>query len=199
MTGIVLAGGQSRRMGTEKALLRLNGETFLERAVSRLCAVCSDVIIAKRPDQALPAIAGCRTVTDERPGLGPLAGLVAALAASDDEWHLALACDLPLVRPELLRLIAGEAAGADAVVPRAASKLQPLIAAYSRTCLEPARRALSSRRRAVASLLDQVNVKVLNEPQLRRADPDLRSFLNVNTWQDYRAVCKLAADAAPRA
>lgn len=186
MTGVVLAGGRSERMGVAKALLRLNDETFLQRAVAVLQALCEAVIVAANPEQPLPEVVGCKVVADEQPGLGPLGGLVTGLAASDDEWHLALACDLPLARREMLRLLMDNAHDADAVVPRTGGRLQPLLAAYSRACLEPGREALARGDRAVAAMLDRVKMKVLDEGVLRKADPDLVSFTNVNTWEEYR-------------
>jgi len=188
VTGLVLAGGRSERMGVPKALLRLNGETFVERAISLLRGMCKEVIVAGSPEQPLPDLQGCRIVPDEQPGMGPLGGLVSGLAVSSDEWHLALGCDLPLVRPEVLRLLSDSSHGVDAVVPRTGGRLQPLVAAYSRTCLEPGREALGSGRRAVAAMLDRVKVRILEEEVLREADPELISFLNVNTWEEYQAV-----------
>ena len=189
MTGIVLAGGKSERMGVPKALLRLNGETFLEHAISVLRFLCQDIIIAIQPGQLLPEIKNCKIVTDEQPGLGPLAGLVASLAASKDDWHLALACDLPLMRGEVLRLLT-EREGEDAVVPRVGGRLQPLVAAYSRACLEPGREALQSGQRALKAMFDRVVVKILEEEELRKVDPELVSFTNVNTWEEYESILK---------
>lgn len=188
MTGVILAGGHSERMGIAKALLRLNGETFLERAVSLLRPFCKEIILAASSEQPLPDLHGCKIVEDEQPRLGPLGGLVAGLAASEDEWHLALACDLPLVRPGILRLLSDTAHDVDAVVPHACGRLQPLVAAYSRACLEPGREALRSGHRAVAAMLDRVKVTVLEEEALRVADSDLVSFFNVNTWEEYHAL-----------
>ena len=191
MTGIVLAGGQSKRLGTAKALLRLGNETFLERAVSVLRGACQHVIVVSDPRSPVTSVPGCTMATDERPGLGPLGGLVTGLAASDDEWHLALGCDLPLVKLGILRLLMAESSATEAVVPRAGGRLQPLLAAYSRACLGPARAALDSGRRTMTALLDQVRVKIVEEAQLRDADPDLVSFTNVNTWDDYQALLRM--------
>lgn len=171
-----------------KALLRLNGETFLEKTVSLLRDWCQEIIICARSGQLLPKISGCQTVTDEAPGLGPLGGLASGLMASRYEWSLTLACDLPLVNPEILRLLQEAAEQTDAVVPRAHGKLQPLLAAYSRACLEPAREAIQAGQRTMASMLDRVRVRILEEPQLRQVDPGLQSFINVNTWQEYEAI-----------
>jgi molybdopterin-guanine dinucleotide biosynthesis protein A len=123
---------------------------------------------------------------------------VTGLAVSDDEWHLTLACDLPLVRPKLLELIVREASGVDAVVPRSGGRLHPLLAAYARSCLAPARASLRAGRRAMTALIDQVQVRFIEEAQLREADPDLASFANVNTWDDYRALRERKQSAADR-
>ena len=199
MTGIVLAGGQSTRLGTAKALLRLGDKTFLELAVSAVRPFCRrTIVVAAATGWSLPDLGDCTVVADETPGLGPLGGLVTGLAASDDEWHLTLACDLPLVRPKLLELIVGEAVAAAAVVPRAGGRLHPLLAAYARSCLAPARASLEAGRRAMTALLDQVQVKFIEEAQLREADQDLASFINVNTWDDYRALRRREQSAADR-
>jgi molybdenum cofactor guanylyltransferase len=189
MTGIILAGGQSRRLGTAKALLRLNEETFVEHAASLLHGRCHRIIVVADPALSLPPLADCTVLRDEQPGLGPLGGIVTALSASDDEWHLALACDVPLIRPALLHLIVSRQSDqTDAVIPHAAGRLQPLIATYSRRCLEPARQALLNGERAMLALLTRVKVTVIEEHDLREVDPELISFININTWQDYQSL-----------
>jgi len=194
VTGIVLAGGRSERMGVAKALLRLNGETFLQRAVSVLSDPCERVIVVAAQGQPVPDLVGCKIVTDEEPGLGPLGGLVTGFAASGDQWHLVLACDLPLARPDVLRLLIGGCEGVDAVVPRTGGRLQPLLAAYSAACMEAGRQALAGGQRAVAAMLDRVKLIVLEEEALRRADPDLISFFNVNTWEEYQDARRLYSE-----
>ncbi|MFB3881060.1 MAG: molybdenum cofactor guanylyltransferase [Armatimonadota bacterium] len=191
MTGLILAGGQSTRLGTPKALLRLGGQTFIERVVAAARTLCEQmIVVVSGPEYALPAMDGCRVVEDETPGLGPLGGLATGLTASEDEWHLTLACDLPLLRPELLGLLVESAADADAIVPNAGGRLQPLLAVYSRSCLAPARASIEAGRRAMSAMLDQVRVKVIEEAQLRAADPELASFTNVNTWDDYQTLVR---------
>ena len=198
MTGIVLAGGQSKRLGTAKALLRLGNRTFLELAVSAVRPFCRRVIVvAAAAGGSLPDLEDCTVIADETPGLGPLGGLVTGLAASDDEWHLTIACDLPLVRPELLELIVREASGVEAVVPRSGGRLHPLLAAYARSCLDPARASLEAGRRAMRAMLDLVRMKVIEEARLREVDPELISFTNVNTWDEYQEILRL--EQAPAA
>lgn len=195
MTGIVLAGGRSRRMGVAKAALSLDGETFLQRAVSLLSGTCDQVMISASSDAPVAAPGDCKVIVDDEPGRGPLGGIASCLAASGDHWHLALACDLPLAYPALLRLIIGSCGGdADAVVPRAQGRLQPLLAAYSRACLQPARETLAGGERAIAAMLDRVRTRILEEDALREADPALASFTNVNTWEQYRALLQRGAE-----
>lgn len=188
MTGLVLAGGMSLRMGAPKATLRLGRETLLEHAIAALRPECDQIIVAIAPGQEVGNLPGCLVVYDEAPGLGPLAGLVAGLAASTDEWHLTLACDLPLVKRPVLQLLKRLSHDAEAVVPVVQGRLEPLLAAYASTCLGPAREVLATGRRSMAAMLDQVTVRRVEEDELRAADPELVSFTNVNTWEDYQAL-----------
>jgi molybdenum cofactor guanylyltransferase len=186
MTGLILVGGQSERMGRAKAMLTFRGETFFARTVSLLQGFCRQIIVVSRLEQPRPDTPGIKIINDEVPGLGPLGGLVTGLAASGDDWHLVLACDLPLLKPEILQLLIDNTPGVAAVVPRALGRLQPLAAAYSQACLTPAREALTVGKRSVTALLDRVPVKLLEEAVLRRADEELLSFVNINTEQDYQ-------------
>jgi molybdenum cofactor guanylyltransferase len=190
MTGLILVGGQSERMGRAKELLTFQGESFLAHTITLLQGFCREVFVISRLEQPLPRLPGIKVLPDETPGLGPLGGLVTGLAASGDDWHLVLACDLPLMKPAILHLLVDNAQGAAAVVPRALGKLQPLAAAYSQACLAPARETLAAGQRSVTAMLDKVPVKLLEEAELRRVDPELVSFMNVNTREEYELLLR---------
>jgi len=190
MTGLVLVGGQSERMGQAKESLTFQGESFLTHAVARLQNFCREVLVISRPEQSLPKLPGIKVLPDETPGLGPLGGLVTGLAASGDDWHLVLACDLPLMKPAVLQLLIDNAHDAAAIVPHALGRLQPLAAAYSQACLAPAREVLTSGKRSLTTLLDKVPHKILEEDTLRRVDPELVSFVNVNTRDEYELLLR---------
>src|SRR5688572_6343729 len=116
-TGVVLAGGRSSRFGRDKALLELNGEPLLARAVRILAGVVDEVIVLGPADRADHA-SGARVIPDERPGDGPLPALVTALREMRGERMLAVATDMPLLNPTLLRHVIDRSAGYDVAVPR---------------------------------------------------------------------------------
>ncbi|MEC0184876.1 molybdenum cofactor guanylyltransferase [Paenibacillus peoriae] len=104
VTGIIVAGGRSSRMGQDKALLQLGGVTVLERIAAVLGQVAGRVITVTRDPQQYREL-GLETTTDLYPGLGPLCGIHAGLSASNTEWGIVVACDMPLVQPEILRAL----------------------------------------------------------------------------------------------
>jgi len=132
---------------------------------------------------------------DDRPGSGPLAALTRAIGASTAPVLLALAVDMPLVRPELLRLLierllAGLDSGDLAVVPRVGGVEQPLCAAYAATLAPRAEAALATGRRDLRALFVGPGIRFLDEPDLRHADPDLRSFASANTPEEWAAMLR---------
>lgn len=187
MGGIVLAGGRSARMGQDKALLKIDGVTLLERAVATMRQVTQEVVVvADRTDRySLPGVPCC---ADAYPDTGPLGGLVTGLTASGPGWHLVAACDLPALQTALLLLLLEEAGPAwDAVVPEVGGQLEPLCAIYCDTAAAPLAEYLQGGGRAVHKALAGLRLKRLEESLLRRADPQLRSFCNLNTPEDFAA------------
>jgi molybdopterin-guanine dinucleotide biosynthesis protein A len=184
VTGVVLAGGQSRRMGRDKALLELSGETLLARAVRLLSAVTTELLVVGR--QALDGSpSSVRIVPDEQPGLGPLGGIATALRTMRTQHALVVACDMPLLQPALLRLLLSLAAQADAIVPRSAQGPEPLHAVYSAGCLPAVDACLRDGERAVSALLARVRTQYVEPREWAPYDPDGLSFLNVNTPDDW--------------
>lgn len=189
VAGAVLAGGYSRRMGRDKALLILPDDPrpLLVRALDALRAAgCGPLWVSVRelpsPYDALLAEHVVRAVADLRPGEGPLAALEALLAAfaepaTSPDWLLVVACDMPRLDPSLLRaLCAARAPEVDAVVPRVDGRAQPLHALYHRRALTSVRAALDAGRLAATRLLDDLTVRWLDLP-------DATSFTNLNTPQ----------------
>lgn len=124
--GVVLAGGASLRMGRDKALLEIGGESLVERAARRLGTCCQGVLVA---DAGRGLLAGPPSTADG-PGKGPAAGILGAATAAPGRSLLVLACDLPLVPEELLELLAAGPASDDWVVPGREGRLEPLCALY---------------------------------------------------------------------
>lgn len=184
MTGIVLAGGQSRRMGTDKALLAWEEGTLLSAAVKKLVGLCSEIIVVG-PKRGLshPVL----WTTDRVIGAGPLAGLEAGLTAASFEETLVLACDMPLVSTALLRTLSSSAAAADVVLPRHVGGYEPLCAWYRRSaCLPVIRQLLQAGHSRMQFLLPLVRTVAVS-PDNGGYDgvaPEM-FFSNVNTQDDY--------------
>ena len=185
LDGIVLAGGQSRRLGVDKAMLSVGGAPLLQTTVQRVSQVCRRVIVAvDRPGRyrrlGLPA----RFVADALPGLGPLAGLQSGLRACSSEYALVVACDLPFLNVELLRYMAGLPRSYQALVPRSASRDHPLHAVYARSCLPEVDALLATGGGSMKQLLERLDVRRLDERDLHQIDPDGLSLLNLNDEAD---------------
>jgi molybdenum cofactor guanylyltransferase len=183
---IILAGGQSRRMGSDKALLRLtaNDPTFIELVMSAARSVVDKIVISTNNPERY-AWLGIQMVADRVPGEGPLAGLEAGLSAMEVTHSLLLGCDMPFLVPDVLRALLSAADDFDAVVPvHSDGHLEPLCALYSMACLPVIREQLAASRNKMQSWLTQVRVRMLAMEELRQYDPDLRSFRNFNTQDE---------------
>jgi molybdopterin-guanine dinucleotide biosynthesis protein A len=187
VTGVVLAGGQSRRMGRDKALLELSGETLLERTVHLLSSICGEVLVIGR-DASSPATSGACALPDDQPGLGPLGGIATALRALRTERAFFVACDMPLLQPDLIRYLISLTGEADAVVPRSAYGPQPLHAVYSVACLPAAESCLAEGECAVSTMLARVPTRIVAPDEWLPYDPHGLSFLSANTPDEWQTI-----------
>jgi molybdopterin-guanine dinucleotide biosynthesis protein A len=188
---VVLCGGLSTRMGRPKASLPFGPEALLTR-VARACAeACGEIVVVAAAGQELPALPdGTTVVRDGIAEQGPLEGLAAGLGAARAPAAFCTSCDVPFLRGTFVARMfdaLGDAAAVQAVVEGMA---QPLLAVY-RTSLAPkAARLVREGRRRVIYLAEGERVSLLREPEVREADPDLLSFRNVNTPEDYAAALR---------
>ena len=203
-SAIVLAGGLSRRLGQDKRRLRLwgdDGPTLLDRTVSIVGRLCPDVVVVLNDPADWPDLPA-RLVPDVYPDGGALGGIYSGLAAAAHDYALAVACDMPLLNPDLIRAMLARPRDYDVLAPRslnagaARNKLdiEPLHAIYAKTCLGPMRDTLESGRRQIAAFFPQVRVSLVEPDEIRRYDPAGRSFLNVNTPDQLAAAERLLDD-----
>jgi molybdopterin-guanine dinucleotide biosynthesis protein A len=176
----VLAGGRSSRMGRDKALLKLGGKTLVERAGGKLKAVCERVGIAGGDELAEFG----RVVPDERPGCGPLGGIVAALESSEFEWNIFLPVDVPLVPVEFVQRLGERCLASDtvAVMARVDGRAEPLCAGYHRRALGGLRVALEQGDFKVMRAIEgagEIEFMDIVEPGMQ--------FLNLNTPEEFAA------------
>src|SRR5258708_25914894 len=193
ITGIILAGGSSRRMGTEKALLPLPGNkqlTFVEHLAALLAGQCREGLLVARDEAQATRYAratGVRMLIDKVPDRGPLMGLYSGLSAMDaaiSSHALVMAVDMPLVQPALVAFLLAQPRTDALLVPIVNGVPQVLCAIYPHSVLPLVEQRLQSGRRDPRSLLEVAPVSYMEEEQLREGGPKLRSFVNVNTPEE---------------
>jgi len=189
LTGIVLVGGASRRMGQDKAFLELGGRPLIEIVVERMVQVCTEVLVVAGDARPYASL-GVPVVEDRFRGVGVLGGLHAGLEAASHELTLVVGCDMPFLDPNLLRAFAGWAEGFDVAALRYEDReqVEPLHAAYRRTCLPAMAAAIRAGQRRVISFFPHVRVHYVTPEDVAMFDPHLSSFRNVNTPEEWEAV-----------
>lgn len=179
----IQAGGQSSRMGNDKALLPLAGKPIIEHILGRVDGLGDEIFITTNQPAGY-AYLGIRLVADRHPGAGALEGLFTALSAAHGERTLVLACDMPFVNPTLLAYMIELSPQADVVVPRHGGKFEPLHALYSRDCIPFVKASLDADETRVLCFFPKVRIRTVEEDELIRFDPTLQCFFNINTPED---------------
>jgi molybdopterin-guanine dinucleotide biosynthesis protein A len=186
-SAIILAGGQSRRMGRDKALIDYRGRPIIAHVIDTLRAVSDDVaVVSNRPELYSPF--GARVVADYDPPCGPLGGIAVGLQAALHPLAVVVACDMPFLNLALLRWLVELADGYDAVVPQAGAEFEPLHAVYRRECHDPIVQRIERGERRVISFFADVRLRIVLEAEWRVLDPAGRSLVNLNTPDDLEAL-----------
>ena len=192
MTGAILAGGGSTRMGTNKAVLPFGGARLIETLLRALRPLFPEIAIVAN-DPAPYADLGAPVWPDRIPGKGALGGIYTAVFRSASPQTFCIACDMPFANPAVIAFLRDVAPGYDAVVPRTADGYQPLHAVYGKTCLPHMEAMIRDDRLQVNRLFPAVRVRTVEEEELRPMDASLRCFVNVNTREELEAFARLAA------
>ncbi len=188
--GIVLAGGKSTRMGTNKALLPLGPESMLATIVTALQPLFPEIIVVTNTPacyRQLPV----RLVADVIPGRGPLSGFHAGLLASPCRYNFIVACDMPFLAPDFISYLMEQAPGYDAVVPRRGEYRQPLHAVYSRRCLKAIETCLLEGSYQAFAFYPRVRVRYIDIDRLPGFSDLDRVFFNINTPADMERARRL--------
>lgn len=193
-TAIILAGGKSSRMGTNKALLPIFDKTVIEHIVDCSKQVADEVIVVTN-EQAQYEFLNIPLVSDSYKECGPLAGLEAGLQVAKYDKCVLIACDMPFISGEVIEYLVNDLNHYDAVLPRVNGKLHPLFAAYRKTCLAPARKKLREKALRMVDLLDEVNTKIVNEDELAVKQSDIQNtFFNMNRPDEFQKAQKLESE-----
>lgn len=178
ITGVILAGGNSLRMGQDKALVEISGQTLLKRTVDSLTGIAGELIVVanRRLD-----LAGITCIPDIWKGRGPLGGIHAGLMASSNPTVFAVACDMPFLSKDLIRYMMGLTGDNDVVVPYVNGEYEPMHACYSRKCLGPIERALVNPRPKIIHFYPEVRVRKVSREEIAPFGDPKTLFFNANT------------------
>ena len=189
VAGVILAGGESRRMGRNKALLEVNGERMIETAYRCMAELFDEVLLVTNTPESYDFIP-CRKIADIHQGKGPLGGIHAALTNSAAERAFVTACDMPGLNPQLIRELCSIKDGGDVVIPETPGGLEPLHTVYAKSCLPKMEKMLQAGERRILSFFDLAQVRLVPRGRIAALDPDFASFRNINTQEDYRLLAK---------
>lgn len=183
ITGIILAGGKSSRMGSDKGMLKLNGKMFVEHVIDAMKPIVDDVIIVSNSssyDQF-----ECTRVKDMIKDSGPLAGLYSGLKYSNTEYNLVLSCDIPMIKTEILKkLIDSDYKNYDVIQIKSGNKTMPLIALYKKQSMNTCLELLQQDERRLHVAVNNLNTKTI------LIDAKLDQFVkNINTIEDLNTLC----------
>jgi molybdopterin-guanine dinucleotide biosynthesis protein A len=197
ISGAVLAGGTSSRFGSEKAIAAFRSEHMISHVIRVLLKVTDEVVVAVAPGRGgfYRDLLGedVSVVEDVESGVGPIQGLVTALDSASGDYVLVSPCDTPLLREEVCEMTIRRAEGRDGAVPLVNGFLEPLHACYSRViCLEAFSKSMAQGTRKPKDAYHLLSLATVDEVDLRRVDPHLVSFLNVNSEEDLIAATKRA-------
>ena len=187
MTGIILAGGRSKRMGENKAFIDAVGIPLFERVYRVFEEIFSEIIIVAndaRPFKRYEA----RLQKDVILNKGALGGLYTGLLHSSSYHTFCSACDMPLLNPLLIKYMTKEKDEYDVIVPKTPDGLHPLHAIYSKQCLIPIKQLLNRDDLKIVNFFHQVRVRYIEEMEIREFDPHMMSIINVNTEEEMEAV-----------
>ena len=198
VTGVLLAGGKSRRMGEDKRYLVVGEQTLLERGLGVLRSMFREVLVVIAQDSA-PLDIDARVVRDLVPDCGSLGGIYTGLTQATSPYIFAVACDMPFLNQAVITHFTNRRDTADIVMARLATRLHPMHALYGKGCLPAMEQMIVARQLKIQELVSHASLRVqyVTEADLLSIDPSWRSFHNVNTPEDLEAACSLLARISP--
>jgi molybdenum cofactor guanylyltransferase len=190
---IILSGGKSSRMGTNKALLKINEKTNIERIRDRLKPHFDDIILVTNNSEDYRFL-GLGMTEDQFPGMGPLAGVHAGLSFSNYETNVIVACDMPFVSGELAETLAAKLSGYDAVVPVINGKQQPLFAVFKKGIAPVVEKLIKEEQLRMKHLFDHLNVLYVTGKDLYGFSDLEHIFFNMNNPDEYKDALRWEGD-----
>jgi FdhD protein len=187
IAGVILAGGKSSRMGRNKALLPYNGKPLIESVYRVMAELFEQVAVVTNNPEAY-AFLPCLKIPDIHVGMGSIAGIHAGLEWSPEERIFVAGCDMPFLEKELVRHLAALSVHESGVVPCTPGGLEPLHAIYAKRLLPMLDEALTSDRKRIIDLVPLMKARVIPAEEVAAISPQFRSFINLNTPEDYNGL-----------
>jgi molybdopterin-guanine dinucleotide biosynthesis protein A len=194
VTGIILAGGKSRRMGEDKRYLVVGEQTLLERGLGVIRSIFQEVLVVIAQDSP-PLSVDARVIRDLLPDCGSLGGLYTGLMQATTPWIFVVACDMPFLDQAVISQFTSRRATADIVMAKLDGRLHPMHALYGKRCLPALEQMIQARQLKIQEIVSQSSLRVqyVTEAELLTIDPSWRSFQNVNSPSDLEAARSLLA------
>lgn len=196
ITGIILCGGKSVRMGKNKALLELGGRRVIDRVIGVMGKLFPTLFLVTNTPDAY-AFTGIETVQDAIPEGGSLVGLYTGLRHATTAKAFVVACDMPFLNEALIRRMVEAAADDAAIIPRSPDGLQPLHALYSTACAPTLAKVVESGEKRIQKACEALPVREFGWDEIKPVDPEGHSFMNVNTPEEWERAVAIVAGEKP--
>ena len=185
-SAIILAGGKNTRIARDKAFIQLpRGETILQNTLNILQKIFPEIIIVTNQKEAYLKF-NVQVVEDLIKESGPLGGIFTGLCYSTSKHNFVVACDMPFIKPGLIRLLLDESGTSDVVIPQIDEEVEPLFALYSKNCIPVMFEHLQKQNLKIREVIGKLQVKKIGEKDIDRLDPQHLSFFNIKTEEDLR-------------
>lgn len=187
ITGVILAGGLSKRYGQNKAFLEVGGIRLIDRITKEMQNIFKRVILVANEKKCFEYL-GIPIIEDLIKGLGPIGGIYTGLMSISDQAGFFVACDMPFINRQLVNYMVDIKDNHAAVVPSIANEVEPLHAIYSQSCLKPIRNLIDSKRYQVRLFYDQISVRYVKEDEIMKFASPSKAFLNINTPDEFAKI-----------
>ena len=187
MTGIILSGGKSLRMGENKAFIEIEGVPIIQRIYTLFKELFHEVIIVTNQIELFKKF-DSKIYSDLLSDKGALGGLYTGLFFSNFHYSFCVACDMPFLNKSLVQYLIKRIGDEDVIVPRTKDGLQPLHAIYSKNCLDPIKEIIEQGKFKIIDIFHRVQVNIIEEADFISLDPFRESFINVNTPKELLSI-----------
>jgi molybdopterin-guanine dinucleotide biosynthesis protein A len=183
MTGIILSGGKSLRMGENKAFIQVEGIPIIKKIHNLFRELFQEIIIVTNQKELFTDF-NSRIFSDLIPDRGVLGGLYTGIFFSTFSYSFCVACDMPFIKKTVVQYLIEKTEGYDVIVPKTSDGLQPLHAIYSKNCLNAITKVMEKGNYKILDFYEMVKIKIVEEDDFILLDPYRESFINVNTPEE---------------